>query len=179
MRPDAPVMVTRNGSLTLASQPCLRPHRLPPGHAQSLDSASPTPDVPPMAHHPSRGPSQRQLRVGELIRQRLSEILMRGDIYDPDINRASITVGEVQVSPDLRHAKVYVLPLGGQGTDTALEALARNAGELRRQVIKGLNLKYAPELRFFADETFDRMDETRALLDSDAVRRDLGSNEDR
>lgn len=130
-----------------------------------------------MAHPPSKGPSQRQLRVGELLRQRLSEVLLRGDLHDPDLARASITVGEVQVSPDLRHAKVYVLPLGGAGTPQVLAALARNAGEIRHQVVKGLNLKYAPALKFLADETFDRMDETRALLADKIVQQDLARDD--
>jgi ribosome-binding factor A len=112
-----------------------------------------------------------------LLRQRLSEVLLRGDLHDPDLARASITVGEVQVSPDLRHAKVFVLPLGGVGTPEAIAALTRNAGEIRHQVVKGLNLKYAPALKFIADETFDRMDETRILLSDDVVRRDVARSE--
>lgn len=125
----------------------------------------------------SRGPSQRQLRVGELLRHRLSEVLLRGETHDPDLDRASITVSEVQVSPDLRHAKVFVLPLGGNDTAATLAALARNAGTLRRQVVKGLNLKYAPALKFIADQSFDRMDETRALLSDEKVQRDLAAGE--
>ena len=126
------------------------------------------------AKHPSgAGPSQRQLRVGELIRRTLSEVLSRGDIHDPDLNRMSITVGEVRTSPDLRVATAFVLPLGGQGRDEALAALRRNRHELRRAVNKALTLKFSPELRFVIDETFDRMDETRRLLGQDDVRRDL------
>ncbi|TCP61577.1 ribosome-binding factor A [Rhodovulum bhavnagarense] len=118
-------------------------------------------------------PSQRQLRVGELIRRTLSEVLARGDVHDPDLNRMSITVGEVRTSPDLRVATAYVLPLGGHEADAALAALRRNRGELRHLVSKKLTLKFSPELRFTLDETFDRMDETRRLLSQDAVRRDL------
>ncbi len=124
-------------------------------------------------HHDGPGPSQRQLRVGELIRRTLSEVLARGDVHDPDLNRMSITVGEVRTSPDLRVATAYVLPLGGTGQDTVLEILARNKGELRRIVSKKLALKFAPDLRFQLDETFDRMDDTRRMLSQDAVRRDL------
>ncbi|MGG7644715.1 30S ribosome-binding factor RbfA [Rhodovulum sp. YNF3179] len=124
------------------------------------------------------GPSQRQLRVGELIRRTLSDVLNQGDVHDPDLNRMSITVGEVRTSPDLRVATVFVLPLGGEGRDAAIEALNRNRGELRRQLNRSLTLKHSPELRFAIDETFDRMDETRRLLESDEVQRDLEDGDD-
>lgn len=123
--------------------------------------------------HDGPGPSQRQLRVGELIRRTLSEVLMRGDVHDPDLNRLSVTVGEVRASPDLKVATAYVLPLGGKGRDEIVGRLARNQGELRRIIGKKLALKYAPELRFRLDETFDQMDETRRLFDKDDVRRDV------
>jgi len=123
--------------------------------------------------HTGGGPSQRQLRVGELIRRTLSDVLARGDVHDPELNRMSITVGEVTTSPDLKVATAYVLPLGGQGAEEALAALRRNRGELRRAVSKGLTLKFAPEIRFAIDETFDRMDETRRMLSQEAVRRDV------
>ncbi|WP_172300441.1 30S ribosome-binding factor RbfA [Pseudoruegeria sp. HB172150] len=129
-----------------------------------------------MARHATdhgREPSQRQLRVGELIRRTLSDVLNRGEIHDPDLNRMSITVGEVRTSPDLRVATAYVMPLGGGHRDEALDALRRNRSELRRAVNKGLTLKFSPELRFVIDESFDRMDETRRLLNQDDVRRDL------
>ena len=130
-------------------------------------------------HHESRGPSQRQLRVGELIRRTLSDILIRGEIHDPDLNRMSITVGEVRVSPDLRIATAYVLPLGGQGREEALSALRRNRYELRRAVSKALTLKFSPEIKFEVDETFDRLDDTRRLFEQENVRRDLdGAEED-
>lgn len=118
------------------------------------------------------GPSQRQLRVGELIRRSLSDVLARGDVHDPELNRLSITVGEVRTSPDLKIATAYVLPLGGQGREEVVALLARNKGELRKLVVKKLALKFAPDLRFQLDETFDRMDETRRMLNQDAVRRD-------
>ncbi|MBM1815880.1 30S ribosome-binding factor RbfA [Pseudosulfitobacter pseudonitzschiae] len=122
--------------------------------------------------HDGAGPSQRQLRVGELIRRTLSEVLARGDVHDPDLNRMSITVGEVRTSPDLRIATAYVLPLGGDGKDEVLKLLARNKGELRHVVGKKLALKFAPDLRFQLDQTFDQMDDTRRMLNQDAVRRD-------
>ena len=125
--------------------------------------------------HDGPGPSQRQLRVGELIRRTLSEVLARGDIHDPELNRLSVTVGEVRTSPDLKIATAYVLPLGGAGQDEVLKLLARNKGELRRAVSKKLALKFAPDLRFQLDETFDRMDETREMLNRDEVRRDTAA----
>jgi len=124
-----------------------------------------------------RGPSQRQLRVAELIRRALSDILLRGDIHDEELAHVSVTVGEVRTSSDLRHATAFVLPLGGVNTDLVIAALNRNKGEIRRQVTKTLALKYSPELGFLPDRSFDQMDETRRLLDSEAVRRDLDSGE--
>jgi len=125
-------------------------------------------------HHDNfSGPSQRQLRVGELIRRTLSEVLSRGEIHDPDLNAIPITVGEVRSSPDLKVATVFVMPLGGLNADTALEALKRNRSEIRRAVAKNVNLKFSPELRFRLDETYDQIDETRRLFSQDAVRRDL------
>ncbi|WP_073036691.1 30S ribosome-binding factor RbfA [Roseovarius pacificus] len=123
--------------------------------------------------HDGPGPSQRQLRVGELIRRTLSEVLMRGDIHDPDLNRMSVTVGEVRVSPDLKIATAYVLPLGGEGQEDVVPLLARNKGELRRVIGKKLGLKFSPDLRFRIDTTFDQMDETRRLFAQDKVRRDV------
>ena len=119
------------------------------------------------------GPSQRQLRVGELIRRALSEILMQGTIHDPDLNRISVTVSEVTASPDLKIATAYVCPLGGQGGEDLIVLLAKNKSEIRRSISKQLTLKYTPELRFRIDETFDRMDETRRLFSQENVKRDL------
>lgn len=125
--------------------------------------------------HDGPGPSQRQLRVGELIRRTLSEVLARGDVHDPELNRLSITVGEVRTSPDLKIATAYVLPLGGKGQDEVLKLLARNKPELRRAVGKKLGLKFTPDLRFQLDQTFDQMDDTRRMLSQAEVRRDLDS----
>jgi len=123
-------------------------------------------------HHSSRGPTQRQLRVGELIRRALSDILNRGDIHDPDLNRMSITVGEVRTSPDLRVATAFILPLGGKDKEQALLLLRQNRYEIRRAVSKTLALKYSPEIRFLIDETFDQMDDTRRMLAQEDVLRD-------
>ncbi len=126
-------------------------------------------------HHEGAGPSQRQLRVGELIRRTLSGVLARGDVHDPELNAMSITVGEVRASPDLKIATVYVMPLGGGGRDEAIDALKRNRGELRRALMREMTLKYAPDLRFIIDDTFDRMDDTRRLFSDDRVRQDVDS----
>ena len=119
------------------------------------------------------GPSQRQLRVGELIRRALSDILMQGIIHDPDLNRISVTVSEVTASPDLKIATAYVCPLGGEGGDDLIALLAKNKSEIRKLISKKLTLKYTPDLRFRIDETFDRMDETRRLFSQENVKRDL------
>lgn len=125
------------------------------------------------SHFSGAGPSQRMLRVGELIRRTLADVLNRGEIHDPDLNRMSITVSEVRVSPDLQIATVFVLPLGGKGKKEAIESLARNKGQIRHVITQQMKLKNSPDLRFLIDETFDAMDATRALLESDAVKRDL------
>ena len=121
------------------------------------------------------GPSQRQLRVGELIRRALSDILMQGTIHDPDLNRISVTVSEVTTSPDLKIATAYVCPLGGQGGEDLIALLAKNKSEIRRSISKKLTLKYTPDLRFRIDETFDRMDETRRLFSQERIKRDLNT----
>lgn len=131
-------------------------------------------------HHTTqgKGPSQRQLRVGEAIRRRLSEILMRGEVHNDDLARHSLTVGEVRVSADLRVATAYVLPLGGAGGAEALKALNASRGEIRHLIVRELSLKFAPELRFMLDETFDQMDRMRALLADERVQRDLAKPDD-
>ena len=119
------------------------------------------------------GPSTRQLRVGELIRRTMSDLLMRGEIHDDDLSRMSITVGEVRCSPDLRVATAYVLPLGGGQKEECLAALRNNRHEIRREVSKALSIKFAPEIRFEIDDTFDRMDATTRMLNDPHVRQDL------
>ncbi|ANT62046.1 MULTISPECIES: 30S ribosome-binding factor RbfA [unclassified Salipiger] len=128
--------------------------------------------------HEGSGPSQRQLRVGELIRRTLADVLNRGDVHDPELNRLSITVGEVRCSPDLKVATAYVVPLGGKDSGNMFELLERNKSELRRAISKEMTLKYAPDLRFRLDETFDRLDETRRLFSQEKVRRDLDGPSD-
>lgn len=119
------------------------------------------------------GPTQRQLRVGEMIRRTLSDMLMQGDVHDPELNALSLTVSEVRTSSDLKIATVYVLPLGGGKHDEAIQALKRNKYELRRSIGKAVGLKYAPDLRFLIDDTFDRMDASRRMFAQDKVQQDL------
>ncbi|MEY4870742.1 MAG: hypothetical protein RLZZ563_72 [Pseudomonadota bacterium] len=126
-----------------------------------------------------QGPSQRQLRVGELIRRTMSDILNRAEIHDPDLNRMSITVGEVSLSTDLKVATAYVMPLmGSVPVEEAIAALVRNSWELRRRIAAEMTLKYAPELRFRPDETFDRLDESRRLFSDETVQRDIAAKDD-
>lgn len=124
------------------------------------------------------GPSQRQLRVAELIRRALADTLSRGDLHEPELEAAAITVGEVRVSPDLKHATAFVLPLGGGNRAEVLRALERSRGQLRRILARDLSLRFAPDLRFAIDETFDRLDETRRLFAQEQVRRDIEEGAD-
>ena len=124
------------------------------------------------------GGSQRQLRVGELIRHALAEMLSRSKIHDPVIEAHMITVPEVAMTPDLRLATVYVMPLGGKDTDVVLAALARNKKFLRGEVAHRVNLKFAPELRFRVDERFDEAERIEKLLRTPAVQRDLKPESD-
>jgi len=131
-----------------------------------------------MVHHDrnqgeARAPSQRQLRVGELIRHALAEILARGELMDDDLARMLITVPEVRVSPDLRNATVYITPLGGGDHKLAEKAITRHSRWLRGQVAKRINLKFAPELVFRYDDRFDETAHIDALLHSPDVARDL------
>lgn len=127
----------------------------------------------------TKGPSQRQQRVGELVRHALAEVLQRGDIVDPVLSSHVVTVPEVRMSPDLRLATAYIMPLGGRDEKPVLEALDRNKKALRTEVAHRLsNLRYAPELRFLRDDTFDEGERIDALLRSERVRRDAGARPD-
>lgn len=123
------------------------------------------------------GPSQRQLKVGEVLRRRLAEVLGRAEIHDPDLNRLSLTVAEVRTTPDLRLAIAYVMPLGGEGAEVALAALRRNKAEIRHRLVQGLALKYAPDLKFELDPVFDRIDATRRMFADPKVRADLDAGD--
>ena len=134
----------------------------------------------PRNHHhraPEKAPSQRQLRAGELIRHALAEILTRGEVHDPVIENHVITVPEVRVTPDLRLATVYVMPLGGRDESEVLSALERNKRFLRGELAHRINMKFAPEIRFRIDERFDEADRIDKLLRTPDVRRDLKGDE--
>jgi ribosome-binding factor A len=126
----------------------------------------------------SSGGSQRQLRVGELIRHELADMLTRGDIHDPVIQAHLITVPEVRMSPDLRLATIYVMPLGGRDVEEVIEALDRNKRYVRGEIARRVNLKFAPEIRFRADERFDEAERIEKLLRTPAVQRDLDGEKD-
>lgn len=121
----------------------------------------------------NRAPGQRQLRVGEELRHLLAELLERGDMRDPDLRDASITVTAVDVSPDLRNATAFVMPLGGQDETRLLAAMRRAAPWFRAQVGERAGLRHAPEIRFEIDRTFDEADKIGALLRRPDVARDI------
>ena len=125
----------------------------------------------------ARGPSQRQLRVGEVIRQRFAEVLARDDLEAEILKKTSITVTEVRITPDLRRASVYVVPLGGMHLSEIVAKLNLEAPRLRKAALSGLHLKYVPNIKFIADESFDRAASMDQLLDSRDVARDLGQPE--
>ncbi|MGO4706540.1 30S ribosome-binding factor RbfA [Microvirga sp. 2MCAF38] len=118
------------------------------------------------------GPSQRQQRVAELVRHALAEILARGDLQDEVLGKHVITIPEVRMSPDLKLATAYVMPLGGKDEAAVVKALEQNKKLLRQEVARRVNLKFAPELRFRRDETFDEASRIDALLRTEKVVRD-------
>jgi ribosome-binding factor A len=126
----------------------------------------------------SRGPSQRQLRVGEELRHALAHILERGDIHDPDIAGRSVTVTNVTVSPDLRQATIYVIPLGGGDMGQLLTGLRRVRPFLRHQVAKRVQLRLVPDFIFAADVSFDQASRIEELLRRPDIARDLTPAED-
>jgi ribosome-binding factor A len=127
---------------------------------------------------PSKAPSQRQLRVGEAIRHSLAEVLMRGELRDPELAGRSITVTEVRVSPDLKNATAFVMPLGGGDSSAVVAALGRAAPFLRAQVAKAIRLRHAPQIRFETDTSFEHAETIERLLHDPAVARDLADDAD-
>ena len=127
----------------------------------------------PKTHHPSGQASQRTLRVGELVRHAVADMLSRGEIIDPVLDGHVISVSEVRMSPDLKHATVFVMPLGGKDVQPVLDALDRNKKFMRGEVAQRVALRFAPDLRFLVDESFAQGAKIDALLDSPAVKRDL------
>jgi ribosome-binding factor A len=126
-------------------------------------------------HHRDRasGPSQRALRAGEVIRHAIADILSRGEVHDPVIEGHLITVPEVRLSPDLKLATIYVMPLGGRDVKEVLAALERNKRWLRGEIAHRVNLKFAPDIRFRIDERFEEAERIEKLLRTPQVQRDL------
>ena len=126
----------------------------------------------------SNAPSHRLERVGELIRHALAEALMRGDLPDAALEKNPVTIPAVRMSPDLKLATILVMPLGGEGANATIDALNRHRKELRTLVAHKVNLKFAPDLRFVLDSSFDAQARIDALLRSPEVARDLRHEED-
>jgi len=131
-------------------------------------------------HKPSQlaGASPRQLRVGELIRHALADMLARGDVHDTVIEAHTITVPEVRMSPDLRLATIYIMPLGGRDEAEVLAALENNKRYMRGEIARRVNLKFAPDIRFRIDERFNEAERIERLLRAPQVQRDLGGGKD-
>jgi ribosome-binding factor A len=131
-------------------------------------------------HHTQGGePSQRMLRVAELVRQAMSELMVRSDLRDPVLDSRTITIPEVRMSPDLKLATIFVMPLGGKGVPEVLGALERHKKHLRAEIAHRINLKFAPNIRFQADPRFDYDEKIGALLELPQVQRDLDKGWDR
>ena len=124
------------------------------------------------------GGSQRQLRVGEIVRHAIADLLSQGSVHDPDLEGHIITVPEVRMSPDLKLATIYVMPLGGRDTEIVLAALERNKKFLRGEVARRVNLKFSPDIRFRVDDRFDEAERIEKLLRTPAVQKDLEQDSD-
>ena len=124
------------------------------------------------------GGSQRQLRVGEAVRHAVADILLHGRVHDPDLEGHTITVPEVRMSPDLKLATIYVMPLGGRDTEIVIAALHRNKKFLRGEIARRVNFKFAPDIRFRVDDRFDEAERIEKLLRTPAVQRDLAPDSD-
>ncbi len=125
-----------------------------------------------------RGPSQRQLRVGEMLRHALSQILVRNEIRDPDLEGVSVTVTQVKPSPDMRHATAFVEPLGGKNAKQIVAALNRHKAFLRGEMGHMIDLKFTPDLRFIEDQSFSEAQKIEDILKSERVQRDLKASDD-
>jgi ribosome-binding factor A len=128
-------------------------------------------------HHRGGEPSQRMLRVAELIRHALSELLARSASKDPVLDKRTITIPEVRMSPDLKLATIYVMPLGGKGVSEVLASLERHKKHLRAEIARRINLKFAPDLRFQADPRFDYASKINTLLELPQVKRDINKDQ--
>jgi ribosome-binding factor A len=143
------------------------------GHSKAISR-----ETMPRHHNKDSAPggSQRQLRVGETVRHAIADILSQGSVHDPELEGHIITVPEVRMSPDLKLATIYVMPLGGRDTDVVIAALERHKKFLRGEIAHRVNLKFAPDIRFRADERFDEAERIEKLLRTPAVQRDLAAD---
>lgn len=130
-----------------------------------------------MSQQPTKAPSQRQLKVGEEIRNALAQIFAHGETHDPLLDGASITVSEVRISPDLKNATAYIMPLAGSKKDVVLDTLRENAGRLRMLMSKHLVLRHTPKLFFKLDVSFENANRINELLNSERVKQDLNKDE--
>ena len=132
-----------------------------------------------MAKGSSSAPSQRQLRVGELVRHAITQVLIHRGINDPVLENAVISVSEVRMSPDLKHATCFVAPLGSDKVDDIVEALNRSTAYIRKQAGKDLSqMKFMPKFKFIADTSYDNFGKIDALLKSPEVQRDIEAEDD-
>src|ERR1700689_1588216 len=132
----------------------------------------------PRHHKKSSAPggSQRQLRVGETVRHAVADILSQGSVHDADLEGHIVTVPEVRMSPDLKLATIYVMPLGGRDTEVVMAGLEGNKKFLRGEIARRVNLKFAPDVRFRVDDRFDEAERIEKLLRTPAVQKDLAPN---
>ena len=129
----------------------------------------------PQKRRPATGPSQRQLRAGELVRHALAEILREEELQEPALAGVSVTVTEVRVSPDLKHAVCFVEPLGGAHAGEVVAALNRSAKFLRGRLGHAIEMRFTPDLRFVHDQSFDEAEHMNRLFSDPRVKRDLGA----
>ena len=142
------------------------------------DGNSERPSMPRNQKPTGQGGSPRKLRVGELVRHAVAEILSQGGVHDPVLETHLITVPEVRMSPDLKLATVYVMPLGGKDEKLVLDALEQHKRFLRGEIARRVNLKYAPDIRFRIDERFAEAERIEKLLRTPAVQKDLEPDSD-
>jgi ribosome-binding factor A len=129
-------------------------------------------------HSAGSAPSQRMLRVAELVRHAVAQLLSRGDIVDPVLEKHVVTVSHVKMSPDLKLATIHVVPLGGKDEPEVIAALDRHKKFMRGEIARDVNLKFAPEIRFRIDDSFDNVSRIDAILNSERVKRDLEASDD-
>lgn len=144
-----------------------------------MPNRSSGPRAPSAARRRPTGPSQRQLRVGEMLRHALADVLHQTAIRDPDLEGVSVTITQVRPSPDMRHATVFCEPLGGRNAKAIVAALNRHKGFLRGQMGQRIAIKFTPDLRFVEDESFAEAQKIETILKSERVSRDLAAPDER